>query len=56
MKWATKYRPVSNGRQALQAAEHDPPDLILLDVNMPDMDGYEVCRRIKAQDHRRMCR
>ena len=45
-----EVRPVSNGRQALQAAEHDPPDLILLDVNMPDMDGYEVCRRIKAQD------
>ena len=44
-----EVRPVSSGRQALQAVEHDPPDLILLDINMPDMDGYEVCRRLRAQ-------
>ena len=43
-----KVRPVPNGRLALQAARHDPPDLILLDINMPDMNGYEVCEQLKA--------
>jgi two-component system sensor histidine kinase/response regulator len=43
-----EVRPATSGRQALQAAEHDPPDLVLLDVSMPEMDGYEVCRRLKA--------
>ena len=42
-----EVRPVTNGRQALQAVERDPPDLILLDINMPEMDGYEVCARLK---------
>lgn len=37
----------SNGRQALQIAESILPDLILLDIMMPEMDGYEVCRRLK---------
>ncbi|MBF0446399.1 MAG: response regulator [Magnetococcales bacterium] len=37
-----------NGAQALKIAMSDlPPDLILLDIMMPDMDGYEVCRRLK---------
>jgi CheY-like chemotaxis protein len=43
-------RPVTSGRQALQAAEHDPPDLVLLDVNMPEMTGYEVCERLKQME------
>ncbi len=43
-----EVRPAMSGAQALQAAEHAPPDLILLDVTMPEMDGYEVCRRLKA--------
>ncbi len=42
-----EVRPVTNGRQALQAAAHSAPDLVLLDINMPGMDGYEVCRRLK---------
>jgi two-component system, sensor histidine kinase and response regulator len=41
-------RPVPNGKLAIQAAHNDPPDLILMDVNMPEMDGYEVCARIKS--------
>jgi len=42
-----KVRPVPNGTLALQAAEKEKPDLILLDIMMPDMDGFEVCRRLK---------
>ncbi|PKP46890.1 MAG: hybrid sensor histidine kinase/response regulator [Bacteroidetes bacterium HGW-Bacteroidetes-11] len=43
-----KIRPVLNGELALQVAAKERPDLIILDIMMPDMDGYEVCRRIKA--------
>jgi len=39
---------ISSGLQALQAAMTEPPDLILLDVMMPGMDGYTVCQRLKA--------
>jgi sigma-B regulation protein RsbU (phosphoserine phosphatase) len=45
-----KVRPVPSGKLALLAAQHDPPDLILLDINMPDMNGYEVCEHLKADD------
>jgi sigma-B regulation protein RsbU (phosphoserine phosphatase) len=37
-----------NGEMALQAAARTPPDLVLLDIMMPGMDGYEVCRRLRA--------
>ena len=36
------------GRLALAAAMKNPPDLILLDINMPEMDGYQVCERLKS--------
>jgi phosphoserine phosphatase RsbU/P len=36
------------GEAALRAVEKSPPDLLLLDIVMPDMDGYEVCRRLRA--------
>src|ERR1017187_394595 len=36
------------GRLALAAADQEPPDLILLDINMPGMNGYEVCERLKS--------
>jgi len=38
------------GGMALAAAQEEPPALILLDIRMPDMDGYEVCRRFKADE------
>ncbi len=43
-------RPASNGALALKSVAAKIPDLILLDVNMPGMDGYEVCRRLKADE------
>jgi PleD family two-component response regulator len=43
-----KVRPLTNGLQALEAAWLMPPDLILLDIMMPEIDGYEVCERLKA--------
>src|SRR3984893_15773709 len=45
-----KARPVPNGKLALLAARKDPPDLILLDINMPEMNGYEVCQHLKADE------
>ena len=43
-----KVRPASSGVMALQAVAKKQPDLILLDIKMPDMDGYEVCTMLKA--------
>jgi len=45
------YRPLTfpNGELALQAALRNPPDLILLDIDMPIISGFEVCRRLKAE-------
>ncbi|MDD5215473.1 MAG: response regulator [Methylococcales bacterium] len=45
-----RVRPASSGQLALQSIYAKLPVLILLDVRMPEMDGFEVCRRLKADD------
>lgn len=53
MKRGYKVRSVINGAMALMGAQAAPPDLIMLDIKMPDMDGYEVCQRLKADERTR---
>ncbi|MEG4912565.1 adenylate/guanylate cyclase domain-containing protein [Microcoleus sp. B7-D4] len=48
-----KVEAASSGQLALDAVDLAQPDLILLDIMMPDMDGYEVCSRLKASDRTR---
>ena len=43
-----RVRAVNNGKMALTTIHVQVPDLILLDINMPEMDGYEVCEQLKA--------
>lgn len=42
-----QVRPAINGHLALTAAAENPPDLILLDINMPELNGYQVCQHLK---------
>ena len=44
-----KVRPVTNGFSAIDAIQSSAPDLILLDIMMPDFDGYELCKKLKSQ-------
>lgn len=48
-----RVRPIPNGAHALTTAQKEPPDLILLDIMMPEMNGYEVCARLKADERTR---
>ncbi|HSI54156.1 MAG: response regulator [Ramlibacter sp.] len=45
-----EVRPVPSGKLALQAVAMDPPDLVLLDIQMPEMNGYEVCEELKQNE------
>ena len=48
-----RVRLAPSGERALQSIHKEPPDLILLDILMPEMDGFEVCRLLKADEQLR---
>jgi twitching motility two-component system response regulator PilG len=48
-----EVRGVSDGEAALAAIEEDIPDLMLLDIMLPDLDGFEICRMIKEKERTR---
>jgi len=48
-----RVRPARNGELALMSAQAAPPDLILLDIRMPDLNGYEVCEQLKTDPRTR---
>src|SRR6187455_1730746 len=50
LKGDYKLSVAIDGERALRAVEKSPPDLILLDIMMPGIDGYEVCRRLRASE------
>src|SRR5262249_15232921 len=45
-----RVRLASTGARALEISRVHPPDLVMLDVSMPEMDGYTLCERLKADD------
>jgi len=44
------YRSALNGTRALQEAHEKPPALVVLDLMLPDLDGFEICKRLKSAD------
>jgi DNA-binding response OmpR family regulator len=49
-KQGYKVRSVTNGNMALRTVRNNPPDVILLDIKMPDIDGYQVCSTLKSDE------
>lgn len=49
-KQGYKIRSVTNGKMALRTIYNNPPDVILLDIKLPDIDGYKICSILKAQE------
>jgi DNA-binding response OmpR family regulator len=45
-----EFEAATNGHEALEKIQHEVPDLVVLDLMMPDMNGFEVCRRIRAEE------
>ncbi len=41
-------RSANDGQQALDQVSEEPPDVVILDVNLPHVDGFEVCKRLKS--------
>jgi PleD family two-component response regulator len=52
-KYGYKVRAVTSGARAIEAARSSPPDLILLDIMMPDIDGFTTCSQLKANERTR---
>jgi putative two-component system response regulator len=51
-----QVRLAQSARRALAALAAEPPELILLDVNMPEMNGFELCRALRAEPGSPRCR
>jgi DNA-binding response OmpR family regulator len=45
-----------NGNEAMELLEQNRPDLTLLDIMMPDVDGYAICAHVKSSDHLKDCK
>jgi len=46
--------PAYTGRQALEINQQSKPDAVLLDIMLPEMDGFETCRRLRLMNHRKL--
>jgi DNA-binding response OmpR family regulator len=46
-----KYRSALDGKSALRECRSHPPDMLILDVMLPDTDGFEICRQVRAEQN-----